>query len=389
MRAPFRPFHRLLRLSGIAALLCAGAILPDTALAHRVTSVSLLANLDSRERTYQLDAAMEVMPSEEASVNEQISPEDAAREFAGYLSLLFDQAEETPEMTVHLEAASDEDTPPELRRQQVMIRLSGKIPEGAKEFLLYLDPRCPMAVVMVAQQNDDPSRRMQVILSGEYSRPIHVGPLAEGDPFENPGAAPAASVPTEKKVEERERGAGPSGPFRLGWQAFFHGSVLPAFLVLATFLLTLGRTSVLRQAGVLLAGCGIVAALAAFSLVKPQGGSESVLAVLVAILAGEALVHRHVRWWRYPLILLAAVALGLFLAGTPSFRLFVAAGLPGLGRVSLLLLGIVSGFVLVGLALAALLLPLSRFESYRKWVVTPLAVLVVGGALYVAVSRFL
>src|SRR5690606_19091248 len=105
------------------------------------SSVSLVSRLDTKERTYVLEAAMEVVPSEDAAQNDQISPEDAAREFSSYLVVMFDRAEQEPTMEIAVEETSDADTPPELRRQQVITTLSGKIPEGAGEFLLYLDPR--------------------------------------------------------------------------------------------------------------------------------------------------------------------------------------------------------------------------------------------------------
>ncbi len=363
-------------------------LLATPAFAHRVSSVSLVSRLDTKERTYVLEAAMEVVPSEDAAQNDQISPEDAAREFSSYLVVMFDRVEQEPAMEIAEEETSDADTPPELRRQQVITTLSGKIPEGAGEFLLYLDPRCPMAVVMVVLKADQPDHRMQVVLAGEYSRPVSVALVVEGDPFEAGNAEASSPAPMPTAAVASGKTALPA-PFLAGWRAFLHESALPVALVVAMFLLSLGRADLLRQAGTLLAAQGSVAALAAWSLLPTAAWAGPALVALVAALAIEALLHRQVRGWRYGLVAAAGVALGCFLAGTPSFRGFVAAGDAGAGRVGLLLLGIGAAFVLVGLATAAVLLPLGRFEWYRKSVVAPLAVLVAGYAIFTAVERWL
>ncbi|MEM7602994.1 MAG: hypothetical protein AAF357_16475, partial [Verrucomicrobiota bacterium] len=52
--------------------------------AHKVSSVSLISHLDTEEGTYLLDAAMEVVPSDDDLLNEQIPPEEAARELAAH-----------------------------------------------------------------------------------------------------------------------------------------------------------------------------------------------------------------------------------------------------------------------------------------------------------------
>lgn len=384
-----------------AALLLA----PVCSRAHRVSSVSLLAYLDSKERSYRLDLAMEVVPSEDPAENDRISPEDAAREFAGFLKILFDEKEQKPEMKIHLESTSDAETPPELRRQQVMTELKGPIPDGAGDFLLYLDPRCPMAVVMVAMVDGDlGARRMQVILSGEYSRPIPVGSIVEGDPFEaeQPPTAAKSAAASESGSDVAAAGRSPSpdgpsgsapapaaGGLRLGWRAFFRESLLPSFLAVGMLLLTLGRTSVLWQAGCLLGASGLVSVGAAFSLLPAPEWAAPVLALLVAAIALEALWHRHVRFWRYPLVLGAGAALGLFLAGTGAHRVLFATPETGPVDIVLFLLGTQSAFAAVVLGAASVLLPLSRFESYRKAIVAPLAVLIGGGSLFLTVERFL
>ncbi len=389
-------------------VLVISALLVPAAHAHRVSSVSLISYLNTKDRTYTLDAAMEVVPSEDPAVNDEISPEDAAREFAGYLIVMFDEAEQKPEMEITVEETSDENTPEELRRRQVLTKLKGGIPDAAKEFLLYLDPRCPMAVVMVVVKDEQPSRRMQVILAGEYSRPVSVLPAEEGDPFTqdkgkaaeaSPAAAPdqpaaeasaTASPATPGAADEPVEGTpGGVGAFASGWRAFLHESALPATFVVAMLLLTLGRTSVLWQVGTALAVQGVAVALAVWGMVPAPAWVWGGLGAVVALVAIEALLHHQVRPWRYPLVAAGGVFLGLALVSTSAYRELVADGDLGSGRLILFLLGTEAAFLLVAFVGAANPLSLSRFEWYRKTVVTPLAVLAAGYGLYALVGRFL
>lgn len=371
--------------SPLRGALCLLALAAGSAQAHRVTSASLMVKLDTKAATYVLDAAMEVVPSEDPAANAEISPEDAAREFAGYLFVMFDEAEQKPELSVAVEETSDAETPPELRRQQVVTTFKGKIPEGAKDFLLYLDPRCPMAVVMVVIKDELPSRRMQVILAGEYSRPVSVAPLAEGDPFLEGAAAPAATVaPVEEEVSKKSPSA-----FGEGFRALFHESLLPVLLVAGLLLLTLGRNSVVVQVAILMVTHGVFLALAAWSLVPISEWSTLFLALLTAIIAGEALFHHRLRFWRYPLLVLAGLALAGTMAGGAGFRGVFADQNAGIGRVVAFLAGAETAILLTILMASAVLLPLSRFAWYRKSVVTPLAVGIAGYAIFMIVELVL
>lgn len=380
-------------LARVLALVLGAFVAAPPAWAHRVSSVSLIAHLDTQKRTYLLDAAMEVVPSEDPAVNDQISPEDAAREFADYLVVRFDEADQKPELEIEVVEASDEDTPPELRREQVLSKLSGTIPEGAKEFLLYLDPRCPMAVVMVVVKDRQPSRRMQVILSGEYSRPVSVAPLEEGDPF-------AQGAQTEEPTPGGGGGGGEAGPaetpsrpgagtaFAAGFVAFFAGSPLPALLAVAILLLTLGRSSAVRQAAALLAAMAPVLALSVSRTLAPSPWATEVCGLLVALVALEALFHHHVRWWRLPLLAVAGAALGGVLGSLPQIRTLALAD-SGLVAPLLLPLGAASALLLSILAAAAVLLPLGGHSWYRQRVVAPLAILASGLGGFFALERFL
>ncbi len=375
-------------------------LLPVAAQAHRVSSVSLISYLNTEKNTYVLDAAMEVVPSEEQALNDQISPEDAAREFAQeYLVVMFDSNDQKPEMSIETVDSSDEATPQELRRQQVLTKLTGAIPEGAKEFLLYLDPRCPMAVVMVVIKDEKPSRRMQVILAGEYSRPVSIAPIVEGDPFpaENGGTAKAAVEPAPTVAVASDPTAVPEtvskdegkAAFLAGWRSFLQGSWLPWLLTIGIFLLTLGRKNVFVQIAALLVTQGLVVSLAAWKLIPVVAWAPLALVGIVAVICGETLFHRHVRAWRLPLVIAGGVLSGYVIASSLPFATIFGKDGAGTGDVIFYLLGTESALVLVALVSAAVLLPLSRFEWYRRSVVQPVAIVLIGFAIFSGVEKYL
>jgi len=377
------------------------ALVPGLVQGHRVSSVSLISYLNTEKGSYVLDVAMEVVPSEERELNEEISPEDAAREFAReYLTVMFDKEDQEPEMSIEIVDSSDEETPEELRRQQVLTKLSGDIPEGAKEFLLYLDPRCPMAVVMVVIKDAQPSRRMQVILAGEYSRPVSVAPVVEGDPFAGESAGdppPAAGAVEAVAVAEADpllagessSSGGTASALVAGWRSFFQESSLPWLLTIGLFLLTLGRKSVCLQVAALLVSQSLVIALGAWRLIPVPSWSPTALSVVIVVICGEALFHRHMRIWRLPLVIAGGLLSGALVAGSDSFAAIFGTVGARRGEVLSFLFGTEGALVLVALVTAATLLPLSRFAWYRRAVVEPLAVVLIGFAIFSSVEKYL
>lgn len=378
------PMRNVLSILAIVAVLTAPA-----AFAHKVTSVSLVTHLDTKERTYLLDAAMEVVPSEDAEVNEQIPPEAAAREFAEeYLNILFDEEDQTPELSIELVNASDEETPEGLERQQVVTQMKGTIPKGAREFLLYLEPTCPMAVVMVVIKDEKPSRRMQVILAGEYSRPVEVSAVEEGDPFveEEKATEENAPVATEPEASESDGGSA----FVAGWNSVFRGSWLPLAVVVATFLLTTRGRWVFYQFAVLLIPLSAVVALRAWEVIPAPKWAPMVLALLLIAISLEAIFHYDLRWWRLVAIALAGAFAGLVLSQSIPFRmLFSEDAAIDTVEVILSLVGIEAALVLVAVIAASVLLFLNRYSWYRNAVVQPLAALLAGYGLFAQIERFL
>lgn len=365
--------------------------------AHQVSSVSLVSRLDTKEKTYHLDIAMEVVPSEDQALNDQISPEDAAREFAvEYLNVLFDEEQVTPELEISIEKTSDADTPETLQRKQVLVNLRGTFPEGSEEFLLYLDPTCPMAVIMVVIKDEKPSRRMQVVLAGEYSRPVNIQPILKGDPFTAGDKAKGEAIPSIAErpeveavpVEATSAEEAPC-PFCAGWSSFFAAG-WPSLLLVAILLLTMKGKAVFHQLAVLLIAQGITIAFAVWQVMPILPWTLIAAAVVLIILSLEAVFHHELKWWRLTVVALGGLAAGQLIASTPEFYgFFGGSGEVSLKEVILFLLGTEVAFFAVGIVAAAILFYLSRKSWYRKAVVQPLATVITAYALFLVVEPLL
>ena len=283
------------------------------------------------------------------------------------------------------------------------MKMSGAFPEEAKEFLLYLDPSCPMAVVMVTIKDDRPSRRMQVILAGEYSRPVNIQPLVEGDPFTGSGKEKSkASSPVAKPEEEEaapalaDSGTSDDNSVKkrssiiVGWLAYFGFSLVPAVLPAAILLLTLNARPVFGQIAALVIGQSPGIALAAFGIVGAFTWTIPIAGLLLAVIAGEALFHRECQWWRYLISLVAGFFSGLVISMAPGFSEALAGG-ESVSTLRLLgfIFGTEMGLVVAALVASGALLFLSRFDWYRTSIVQPLAVLCSGYGIFLVIERFL
>jgi len=382
------------------------ALLPAAPLArgHEVSSVSLIAYLDTRERTFLLDAAMEVVPSADDALNDEIGPDDAARLFAeDYLKILFDESEQEPAIEIHLENLSDDETPEELQRQQVLTQMRGTIPDGSRDFLLYLHPNCPMAVVLVIVKDGKASRRMQVVLAGEFSRPVNIEPYSDEDPFSEEGATATATAIAGEGAGEGAEGAGSPDPrsepgagfassLAGGFAAFFRTTpLLPAFAA-SLFLLTLRRRPTLWQLAALLLGLG--AGLAATLAIDPgrfAAAAALALSLALAFLGAEAYFHSAVGWWRLPGVFLASLGGGILL-GQSSLAATGAAAVgepPPLGDWLAWAAGAQSAAALTALAAIGALLFLSRLAWYAKWGRSALSAAAAAVGVVFLVERFL
>ena len=217
------------RSAGLARLaVVALTLFTAPAFAHRITSVSVVSHLRTAERTYRIEAIMEAVPGGEMSGNEEVSAEVAARAFADYLVVWFDRAAHQSDLVISRNELSDAETPIELRRLQLNATLTGPIPGDAREFLLHLDPRSPVTVVMLTLKDDQLSRRMQVLFPGETSSPVSVAPLLEGDPFAaGMEANPASDSPAKSDASSGRR-------FNLAeWRSLFLETLMLALLAFA------------------------------------------------------------------------------------------------------------------------------------------------------------
>lgn len=165
--------------------LAALAICPNAVFAHKVTSVSVITELDTKAQTYRVELAMEVNPTGDAAIDDVITPEQAATDFATEaLAVYFDDEEiELGAPEVRIVTESDEKTPVELRQQKAVTTFQGEIPEGADNFMLYVNETTEANVVMLVYKDGKPSRRLQVLYPGEFSNPENVEPVIEADPF--------------------------------------------------------------------------------------------------------------------------------------------------------------------------------------------------------------
>jgi len=185
-----------------------------------------------------------------------------------------------------------------------------------------------------------------------------------------------------------EQGGGKAA-FLAGWRSFLQGSWLPWLITVGIFLLTLGRKSVFLQIAALLVTQSLVIALAAWKIIPVPAWAPTVLVFVIVVICGEALFHRHVRAWRLPLVAAGGVLAGFDLAGSMPFTTLFGKNGAGIGDVIFYLLGTESALVLVALVSAAVLLPLSRFEWYRRSVVQPVAIVLIGFAIFSGVEKYL
>ena len=205
---------QVLRLLCFTAVL---AILSPVADAHKVSAVSVVTEIDTKKRTCKVELAMEVEPTGDPSIDDLISPEQAATTFATEALIVYfdDEPIDAGEPDIRTIDESDEATPEDLRRKKVVATVMRKIPDEAENFLLYVDENTEAAVVMVVIKDEKPARRLQVLYPGEFSNPVNVEPVADGDPFSKgekgsvplPGETDGDSKPAESEPATPETGS--------------------------------------------------------------------------------------------------------------------------------------------------------------------------------------
>ena len=411
------------RQSSIATALLAAAIFligfqPDDALAHKVSYVSIGASFETEERTFSIEMAMEVDPTEDAVVNAQISPEQAATTFATeVLSLYFGDTElsVTPKIRVIEPEPEDIDASfPE--RTKVVATLAGDIPEAADYFTLHLSEDNEATAIMVHFVDGDPGRRAEVLYPGEFSNPIYLRKTVKADPFQanaatatdGKGANSNATNPdtgekmpdaeADEKALPPESGETDTGagiiierPLIYSMKQGFR-QVLPTNFPLLVCLLTLFFFR--RQLRVLLVqGLTLVIFLcigyspAAFGTISLGGHTEWLpLAFLIgtALLALENLFHNKLRWWRMIVIGLTGTAVGLWHYELSLSGLHVGNPLlsPPPGVVACQLLGTTAAIALVFAVLRFAVAGMWTRPWYRKSVAFPASMIALGLSLF-------
>ena len=395
MKASHSPFC----LALISALLF--ALSTGDGLAHKVTAVSVVSDFNTKDGTFKVELAMDVDPSGDPTVDDQIPPETAARAFATEsLQLYFDDQVMTVEPVIKVVTASDEETPTELVRKKAIGTLSGKIPEGSENFLLRVVETTEAAVVMVTIKDGKPARRLQVLYPGEFSNPVSLATVMEGDPFteakpaETPAPAPAPAAaeassetpapepvvePTPENIQEEQTGFG-------SWLAQGFLAVLPTGVsfwtfMLGMFLLSLRARPLGWQVGLYTVSHSLALALAAFGLVKIDA---SIVAPVVAIsalyLVIENLFVNEMKWWR------GAAIFGFGLFHGFAFSELLWTHQPRLSELLPALIGFNLGIELaqlVVLIIASIVaVSLAKRPWFRHGVVVPLCVIIAGIAFF-------
>lgn len=361
-----------------------------SAWAHKVSAVSVVAEFHTKDRSFKVELAMDVDPSGDPTIDDQIPPEEAAHAFATEsLVIFFDDAPVSPEPEIRVLTASDEDTPAELQRKKVIGTLKGTYPEGAEHFLLQVDESTEAAVVMVTIKDQKPSRRLQVLYPGEFSNPLSLATR----PASREGGDDATANPEESRSEDSESTetvtnaeALPPPPGMVSWIKRGFEAILPhgvdfwAFM-LAMFALSLRSKPLGWQLALYTSAHSLALALAAFKLLDlPPLLVAAVVAIGPLVLAIDNLFHQRLVTWRG----VAVFVFGLFHGMALATILW-----DGAPRISTLLPALV-GFnvgiecaqflVLAGASLVAAWL--HQKSWFRPWVVHPLCILLAGIAVY-------
>jgi hydrogenase/urease accessory protein HupE len=251
-------------------------------------------------------------------------------------------------------------------------RLSGRVPEGAREVTFQASLAFPPVHLAVLDQRTLSGQR-QLLNRGDESAPI---PLD----LETLGAAGAggAGLPAALTVAGQYLALG-----------FWH--IVPEGLdhilfVLGLFLLAARWRPLLWQVTAFTAAHTVTLALSTYGVVRLSPGIvEPLIALSIAYVALENLFTRELKPWRVALVFAFGLLHGLGFAGV-----LAALGLPETERLPALLafnVGVEVGQIVV---LVAAFLVVGWFRDrpwYRQRVVVPLSLLIAAMGLYWAVTR--
>ncbi len=369
----------------LSLLILALAGLQQPGLAHQVSSASMVLEIETRdERWFRLTVETEVESSQDAELDDEIGPDQAARTFVeSNLAVLVDEQEMPQSLVSNLVNRSDEDTPDELKRMVYETVWQGELPESGRELALYLRETADMSTILATIKNGEEQRRLQVMFGGEYSKIENIEQLSDGDPFEI--VEPVSAAATQTKTDgEDSAGSVTLESLGRGLRANLgqHGLGFP----LAVFVLTL--LGVHRQPLVVTLGMFIVCHSLGFSLVHSGivPGQNAYLWVATVCLLIVALDNvtpvLPAHWLRLILVAVAASALGMVMAASPQAKVLN-------GSFAVFLAGIYLLWVLICVVISLLKAKFTHKHIYRDWIAFPLSVLGAGIGLYVLIDSLL
>ncbi len=411
--------EKISNLLTVSLLLLVFTIFAESIFAHKVTAVSVVSKFDTKGRTYSVELAMDIYPSEDPAMNDKVSPQQAADFFSNEaLVLFFGDTQVKPQAKSELFKDPDADPEIEEERVKVLVTLSGKIPEDAGHFTLRVSPDTTAAVVMVTFKDGKPGRRAEVLYPGEFSSPVNVAAGIEADPFEKaagdeaesklaeratvvdegktPGVEKADEEVPKPKTPDSESLAGSSEPgqssmrdfIEIGFRSFFSKPRYEAaLLALCFFFFSRAGRDLFFQWAMFVVVFTLALGIAVFGVVSISGmtwASEVLLSWVIplgiVVLALENLFAEKLRWWRLAIVALLALTMGAVYSMT--------LGLAGISASSVgeAFAGFNLGFQVAQLstlaAAALLVVPFRQRDWYRKSVALPASVLVAGVALY-------
>lgn len=408
----------MFRTSSFASLLliiasCWLCMQPDGAFAHKVSHVSVGASFETQARTFSIEMAMEVDPTDDAALNAQISPEQAATTFATeVLSLYFGDTELNVAPEIRVIEPEPEDIDPNFPdRTRLVATLAGGIPEEADYFTLHLSEDNEAAAIMIHFVDGEAGRRAEVLYPGEFSNPIYLRKTVKADPFSANTEADDSSAenmpPSAKDSAKSQSGDGssehatnddndnadadadagnsqpaPTSPFVIGFR-----EVLPRNYPFLTCLLVLfffnRRPRLLIIQTVVLAVATGSAIAVAFSGLIDLGEKTQLLPLFAllgtALLALENLFTNQLRWWRPLVIALTGLAFGFWI-GALSTELNV--GPESTSGLTMYLFGVNAAIVT---SIAILYVAMAGFRErpwYRKSLAFPASLIALGLTLF-------
>ncbi|MDF1814607.1 MAG: hypothetical protein P1V20_20545 [Verrucomicrobiales bacterium] len=366
-------------------LILAGGWAPK-AYGHKVASASLILYLNTEdERTFSVSTQMEVESSGDPSLDDEISPEMAAKTFVeNQLLLLIDEKEQPHNLTTELVSETDEDTPEELQRLSVLVTWNGKLPDDGKELSLFLKETSEMSIVIATVKNGTPARRLQVMFAGEYSRAENIEPILKGDPFDKENSQTEETSTSDKEPEE-DAGESPENAMvaaiKSGAAAMLYQSLLPLILVLSFVILkgTLRALAVPFVIFLISESLGI--ALTSRGVIPAYPWSLTVCVGVLFLLSCDNMFSFKFRLWRY----LAGIAGGFFLGNaiSQSGYLLQLGGSPTEARVLLFFqLGYNAINLIAILAMGTVITLFSRYSLFRTVFVIPISIAAAGLAVF-------